>query len=66
LGLGVGLPGAWVAAQVIRSRLGGIDVYDPLTFASAACLVAVISVAAAWLPARRAAAVEPMVALRCE
>jgi ABC-type lipoprotein release transport system permease subunit len=66
LGLGMGLPCAWVATRFIRGAIAGIDAPDSVTFVSAACLVAVIPVAAAWLPARRAAAIDPMDALRSE
>ena len=66
LGLGIGLPAAWVATRLMRSTLPSIDAHDPLTFASAGLGVAVITLVAAWLPARRAAAIQPTDALRCE
>jgi predicted permease len=66
LGVGIGLPGAWVATRIIRTRVAGIDAHDPITFVGAAIVVMVISLAAASVPARRAATIEPMEALRCE
>ena len=46
--------------------LYGVPMWDPLTYAGAALLLASAAAIACWLPARRAARVDPMVALRCE
>ena len=65
-GLVVGLAGASVAAQVLRSVLFGIGPRDPLTFAGVAGLMLSAIVAACWVPARRALGVDPVNALRQE
>ncbi|MBI2812744.1 MAG: ABC transporter permease [Opitutae bacterium] len=62
--LGLGL--AVVAAQLIRSLLHGIAPTDPLTLAGAMSLLAGIALFACWLPARRTAQVDPLIALRAE
>jgi predicted permease len=65
-GIGVGLAGAWAMGRVLQSQLFEIQGHDPLTHAIGALLMTVIALLAAWLPARRAARVDPMVALRAE
>ncbi|MEW6234482.1 MAG: ABC transporter permease [Candidatus Omnitrophota bacterium] len=65
-GLFVGGLGALAAARLIRSQLYGVDPYDPFTLASAAISLLALAALAAWIPARRAAKIEPMSALRCE
>jgi len=65
-GLAVGLPAAFAAGRVIRSQLYGVTPYDPLAIAGAVAALIAVAVIAAWLPARRAAEVDPMTALRCE
>jgi putative ABC transport system permease protein len=62
----VALPATVGLAQLFRSQLYGVAVFDPLTLAAAVALTAVMVLLAAALPARRAAAVEPMLALRSE
>ena len=66
VGLVIGLAGAVAATRVLRSLLFETDVYDPMTFAIVAVLLAVVSLAACYVPARRAAVVDPMVTLRTE
>jgi putative ABC transport system permease protein len=66
LGLVVGLMGAAALTQAARSLLFGISATDPLTFTANALLFICVGLLACWLPARRAAKVDPMVALRCE
>jgi len=51
---------------MIRSQLFGVSPFDPVTLAAGTLLVALVALLAAWLPARRAASVEPMKALRTE
>ena len=66
LGLGIGVPAALVAARFIQSELYGLKPADPATLLMAVSLLASLAVFAAYLPARRASRVEPMVALRTE
>jgi putative ABC transport system permease protein len=51
---------------VVSSLLYGVTPTDPLTFALTALLLGTVAFVSCWLPARRAARVDPMVALRCE
>ncbi len=66
LGLLIGLGAAVGAAQLLRSQLIGISPRDPVTFAIIAVTLGAVALAASWLPARRAARIDPMVALRTE
>ena len=65
-GVAAGLLGAVVLTRVMASQLFGVSATDPLTFGGVALLLAVVALAACWFPARRAAKVDPMTALRCE
>ena len=65
-GLILGLPAALAAARTVESVLFGIQPADPMTFAGTAAILAAIGVAAAFLPARRAAGLEPSHVLRHE
>jgi predicted permease len=65
-GLALGAGAALAATRLMRSFLYGVGAGDPLTYASAALLLALVALAACWLPARRAARTDPMVALRYE
>lgn len=65
-GLVIGLPLAWFASQLMASMLYQLSAHDPLSFLGAGFGVLIVSVAAAFIPARRAASVEPMQALRTE
>lgn len=65
-GLAAGAGMAWYAVALARSYVYGVDTHDGLTFASVAVLLSMASFLAAWLPARRAAAVDPILALRSE
>jgi predicted permease len=62
----IALPSVVALARLFRSQLYGVTTFDPVTLAGAASLTAVMVALAAFLPARRAAAVEPMRALRTE
>jgi predicted permease len=65
-GCAVGLAGAALAAQMLRSFLYGVSTVDPLTFSAVALLMVLLAIAAAWIPARRAASVDPITTLRQE
>jgi ABC-type antimicrobial peptide transport system permease subunit len=62
----IALPSIVALARLFRSQLYGVTTSDPLTLGAAALLTAVMVLVAAALPARRAARVEPMLALRIE
>ena len=66
LGLVVGGVAAWFLSATARSFLFRIDANDPRVFAAALATLAVAALAASMIPARRAASVDPMVALRAE
>jgi putative ABC transport system permease protein len=66
IGVGLGLAAGAAGAQLLRSLLFGVSALDPIAFGGAALLFGVISLAASYLPARRATRVDPMVALRAE
>ena len=63
-GLVLGVAGAFVAARVIRGLLFGVAPHDPATFAGVALLMAVIGIAACWIPASRAARIDPAITMR--
>jgi predicted permease len=65
-GLALGLVLALVAGKLMSTLLLGISPSDPITFISIGLLLAAVAAMASWLPARRAARVDPMVALRYE
>ena len=65
-GAACGALGSLAAARLVGSQLYGVAPTDPLSFAGAAVLLAGVAALAAWLPARRAMAVDPMAALRSE
>jgi len=66
VGVGIGLVGAAAAGNVLSSLLYGIGAIDPAAFALAAGLLAGVATLATWVPARRAARLDPIVALREE
>jgi predicted permease len=65
-GIVLGLIGAIGVTQLLRSLLFGVGPADPLTFIAVPLLLVVAALLACWLPARRAAQVDPMEALRTE
>jgi uncharacterized membrane protein YeaQ/YmgE (transglycosylase-associated protein family) len=62
----IGLVGAATASRLLQSFLFGVSSFDPIVLALAAICVLLLALAAAYLPARRAATVDPMQALRAE
>ena len=66
LGGAIGLATALSTAHVLRSLLFEVGPYDPMSFVCVAVLLALIAIAAIFVPAMRAMRVEPMVALRYE
>jgi len=66
ISLVAGVVGAFAATRLLNSLLYGIGASDPLTFIAIMLLVSVVAFLAAWLPARRAMRVDPIVALRAE
>ncbi|HEX7023355.1 MAG TPA: ABC transporter permease [Gemmatimonadales bacterium] len=65
-GVAIGLAGGYVASRVIGSMLFGVTGLDPVTYASVIVVMAGTALLAAWAPARRAAGVDPLTALRSE
>jgi putative ABC transport system permease protein len=66
IGLSLGMAGAVGVGRLLRSVLAQTSANDPLTLAVIAILFVIVSLAACYVPARRATAVDPMSALRCE
>jgi predicted permease len=66
LGLVLGLPAALVAGRLMKSQLYGVGSYDPWALAGATLVLALCAILAGLVPARRAASIEPMQALRTE
>ncbi len=66
LGIMIGLAGAWALTRVLTTLLYGVKPTDPLTFIAVPVLLIAVAILACWLPARQAANVDPLTALRYE
>ena len=66
IGLVLGMAGGQIGAQWIRAALYGIGVFDPAALAGVSVVLLATAIVACYVPARRASAVDPMVALRAE
>ena len=66
VGLLIGFIGAAVAAYLLRAILFGVSALDPLSFLSVSAFFLAVAILAAYIPARKASRVDPIVALRCE
>jgi hypothetical protein len=64
LGAGLGLAGALLLTRFLQAALFEVSAHDPLTFGAVSVILLVITLAAAWLPARRAAHIDPLEAMR--
>jgi predicted permease len=66
IGVVIGSVAASLLKQVVESQLYGVEATDPMTFSVVGALLIAIALLACWIPARRAARVDPMIALRNE
>jgi ABC-type antimicrobial peptide transport system permease subunit len=66
LGIVIGIPSALAAARLIASMLFGLSPSDPPTIAAVSLLLLLVALFAGYLPARRASAIDPIVAMRTE
>jgi ABC-type antimicrobial peptide transport system permease subunit len=64
VGLAVGLLGAWLASHALTGFLFGVTADDPFTYVTMAVALSAVAMASGYLPARRAARIDPIVALR--
>jgi putative ABC transport system permease protein len=64
IGLVVGVTGAFFAARVIQGLLFGVAPHDPVTFIAVVVTMALIGIVACWIPARRAARIDPAITMR--
>jgi len=65
-GVTIGLAAAFLLTRLIRSLLFGVQATDPLTFAGIALLLVLIALLASYIPAQRAARIDPLISLRCD
>jgi putative ABC transport system permease protein len=66
IGIAVGVVGALAMARLLVFMLAGVSPHDPLTFTGVALLIAAVSLAACYIPARRAMRIDPIAAVRYE
>jgi predicted permease len=65
-GAGIGLLGAFLITRLMSSLLFGVSATDPLTFLGVALLLSAVAMVATYVPAKRAARIDPIILLRCE
>lgn len=65
-GVAIGVGGAFVLTRYVRSMLFGVELNDPLSIVMAVAAMLVVTIAASWIPARRASRIDPVAALRTE
>lgn len=65
-GVALGIAGAWLAVRWLGTMLFQVSPSDPLSLGATLLVLLMVALAASWIPSRRAARVNPMVALRCE
>ncbi len=66
VGIAIGVAGAFVLTRWLASQLYGVTATDPISFAAVAAVLAFVAMAACYIPARRAARIDPAIALRSE
>ena len=63
-GIALGIGGAFVVARLLSSQLYGVSPMDAVTYITVSIVVAIVTLAACYIPARRAMAIDPIIALR--
>jgi predicted permease len=65
-GVTIGLAAAFLLTRLVRSLLFGVEATDPITFAGISLLLVMITLLASYIPAQRAARIDPLISLRCD
>jgi putative ABC transport system permease protein len=66
VGLAIGIVASFASTRLLRSQLFGVEPADPVAYAAVAVILGAVAIVACYLPARRAAGVDPLIALRME